>query len=46
MFREIRVSEKITDTCVEEHDDKFMQIKPETDMSFEDAKNFWNNIFG
>ena len=46
MFREIRTSEKITDTCVEEHDDKFMQIKPESDMTLNECKDFWNSIFG
>jgi hypothetical protein len=46
-FREIRTKEKITDTCVtkKEENEGFRQIKPETDITVEDAKAFWNNMF-
>ena len=46
MFREIRTTEKITDTCVVEEHHEFEQIKPETEMTTEEAKDFWNELFG
>ena len=46
-IREIRTNEKITDTCVtkKEENEGFRQIKPETDITVEDAKAFWDNMF-
>lgn len=46
MFREIRTSERITDTVEEKKDNlNFLKIKPEYDMTFEEAEAFWENEF-
>ena len=44
MFREIRTAERIT----EEDDRKnrgYLKIKPETDITDEECKTFWNSLF-
>lgn len=43
-FREIRVREvnRKEDKVAEEG---YKKIKPETDITFEEAQNFWDNIF-
>ena len=41
-FREIRNREITRDKKEEEG---FLQIKPEGDMTVQDARNFWDNLF-
>ena len=44
MFREIRTAERIT----EEDDRKnrgYLKIKPETDITDDECKAFWNSLF-
>lgn len=45
--REIRVREikKITEKRDEPHEDVYMQIKPESDISTEDCDKFWTEVF-
>ena len=43
-FREIKTNEKITDKF-EEESKKYQQIKPETDTTIEEVKNFWDGVF-
>lgn len=45
MFREIRRSEKITDVSVDKKSEEYRNIEPETDMTVEEAENFWNELF-
>lgn len=41
-FREIRNREITRD---KKEEDSFLQIKPEGDMTVQDARNFWDNLF-
>lgn len=43
-FREIKTNEKIADKF-EEESKKYQQIKPETDTTIEEVKNFWDGVF-
>ena len=51
MFREVREIEYITEEekkKLEEEDRKnrkYLEIKPETNMTVENAKTFWNTLF-
>ena len=51
MFREVREIECITEEekkKLEEEDRKnrkYLEIKPETNMTIENAKTFWNTLF-
>lgn len=51
MFREVREIEYITEEekkKLEEEDRKnrkYLEIKPETNMTIENAKTFWNTLF-
>ena len=45
MFREIRATEKITDTNRKEERNEYREIKPETEMTYEKAKEFWDMMF-
>ena len=43
---EIRTSEKISDnTAKEEESENWKQIKPETDMTADEARKFWDDVF-
>ena len=44
MFREIRTKEKITDLSKEESK-SYQNIKPETEITFEEAKAFCEGLF-
>ena len=43
-FREIKTNEKVADKF-EEESKKYQQIKPETDTTIEEVKNFWDGVF-
>lgn len=48
-FREIKEVKDDFETRskVDEKEEKgFMQIKPKTDMTVEEAMNFWDSVFG
>lgn len=44
-IREIRTSEKISDNTVKKESENFKQIKPETDMTVEEARKFIDDLF-
>ena len=46
-FREIRTSEKITDkdAVKKQQSENYKQIKPKSNMTYEEAKEFVNNLF-
>ena len=43
MFREIRTKERITDR-VEEKKKAYQEIKPKTDITDEEANDFWKSM--
>lgn len=47
MFREIRVSEKITEEDLKEmeKENAYKRIKPKTNMSDKEVNDFWSQIF-
>lgn len=46
MFKEIRRSERILEEDRKERESKaFMEIKPQTGMTVDDAQAFWTNLF-
>lgn len=45
MLREIKTHEKITDKFVEKKEEGYKKIKPETNMSLDEAKKFVEDLF-
>lgn len=45
MFREIRTTEKITDLDEKKKSEGYLKIKPETDITYEEAKAFVEGLF-
>lgn len=45
MFREIRARERITDRTEDKKEYGYMQIKPETDITVEEANAYIRSIF-
>lgn len=45
MFREIRTRERITDRTESKEELGYLKIKPETEMTVEEVKGFWDELF-
>ena len=46
MFREIREIREIRPEKEKKEDRNYLKIKPETDISVEECREFWDQIFG
>ena len=44
-FREIKEIREIKDEKKEEENKNYLKIKPETDITIEEAREFWDAIF-
>lgn len=45
-FREVERNIERENLNKKKEEEGFKQIKPETDMTVEEAMNFWDNLFG